>query len=257
MQRNTALEKTKAGQAIIGPIIGFTSPQLVEICGRIGFDFVFIDCEHGAISVDGCEEMLRAAELVSIPTIVRVPGNDPHVILRYLDAGATGIQVPHVKSKAEAIAAVQAVKYPPVGKRGMAGARWAEYGFGKPLGDYVKFANENTMVSLMIEDAEAVENLDDILSVEGIDICAIGPSDLAASLGFVAQTQHPRVQATIDDIVKRVNAAGKTAGVGGNSDLQGVRRNMARGARYITLGLTGFIGSASRELLRQARESAR
>ena len=88
MRENTAKAKLKSGQAIIGPIIGFTSPQLVEIAGRAGFDFVFIDCEHGAIGLDECENLVRAADVVGLSTIVRVPENNPQQILRYLDLGA-------------------------------------------------------------------------------------------------------------------------------------------------------------------------
>ncbi len=255
MQRNTMKEKIKGGKAVIGPIIGFSSPQLVEICGHIGFDFVFIDCEHGAISVEGCEAMVRAAELTNIPTIVRVPENSPQVILRYLDCGANGIQVPHVKTKADAIAAVQAVKYHPTGKRGLAGGRWADYGFAAPLAESVKYANEQTLVSAMIEDVEAVENLEDIASIDGIDILSIGPADLSASMGMPAEISNPRVQAMIDEIIKCGNAAGKAVGVGGTSDLEGVQRNLARGARYVTIGFTGFIGRVARELLKKARDT--
>jgi len=254
VQKNTLKEKIKAGKAVIGPIIGFRSPQVVEICGHIGFAFVFIDCEHGAISIEGCEEVVRAAELTAIPTIVRVPENNEKVILRYLDCGANGIQVPHVKTKADAVAAVEAVKYSPAGKRGVAGGRWSDYGFDTPLAESMKYANEQTLVSAMIEDIEAVENLDDIISVDGIDILAIGPADLSASMGMPAEVSNPRVQKTIDEIVKRGNAGGKTVGVGGNSDLQGVQRNLARGARYITIGLSGFIGAACRDLLKNVRK---
>ncbi len=254
MLRNTAKDKLRAGEAIFGPIIGFNSPHLVEICGRVGFDFIFIDCEHGAITTEGCEAMVRAAEVAGVPTIVRVPENSPHVILRYLDTGALGVQVPHVTSRAEAEAVVAAVKYAPLGQRGIAGGRWADYGLTGGLGEAIKFANEQTLISLMIEDVAGVRNLDEIVSVEGVDILAVGPADLSASLGYPGNVNEPKVQQTIDEIVRRVNAAGKVVGVGGNSEIAGVKRNLARGARYITLGLPGFLANVGREFLRQARE---
>lgn len=142
MLKNTAKEKIKAGKPIIGSTIGFPAPQMVEIFGRIGFDFVFIDCEHGTITTESCEEMVRAAEVAGITPIVRVPDKSPQTILRYLDTGATSVQVPHVNSKADAQAIVEAVKYAPQGKRGVAGSRWADYGLGIPLKEYVAFANE-------------------------------------------------------------------------------------------------------------------
>jgi 4-hydroxy-2-oxoheptanedioate aldolase len=256
MRENTAKWKLKAGEAIIGPIVGFTSPQLVEIAGRAGFDFAFIDCEHGAIGLDECENLVRAADLVGLSTIVRVPENNPQQILRYLDLGAHGVQVPHVTSRDDALRAVDASKYQPKGSRGMGGGRAADYGLGALTGEaYLQFANQQTWVSAMIEDLEGIKNLDQILTVEDLDIIAIGPNDLASSLGFPGQMNHPDVQRTIDEIIAQAKAAGKAVGVGGNSTVESIRRNIQRGATYLTLGYAGFIGQASRGLLAQAREA--
>jgi 4-hydroxy-2-oxoheptanedioate aldolase len=255
MRENTAKAKLKSGEAIIGPIVGFTSPQLVEIAGRAGFDFVFIDCEHGAIGLDECENMVRAADVVGLSTIVRVPENNPQQILRYLDLGAHGVQVPHLTSRDDAQRAVDASKYRPLGSRGMGGGRAADYGLGPRSGEeYLAFANQHTWVSGMIEDVEGIRNLDQILTVDGLDIIAIGPNDLAASLGFPGQMQHPDVQRTIDEIIGQARAAGKAVGVGGNSDADSVRRQIQRGATYLTVGYSAIIGRASRALLSRARE---
>ena len=251
-----AKAKLKSEQAIIGPLLGFTSPQLVEIAGRAGFDFLFIDCEHGAIGLDECENMVRAADLVELSTIVRVPENSPQQILRYLDLGAHGVQVPHVTTKDDALRAVDATKYAPQGSRGMGGGRAADYGLGRYTGEaYLKFANEQTWVSAMIEDQEGIRNLDQILTVEGLDIIAIGPNDLAASLGHPGNSDHPDVQRTIDEIVAQTRAAGKAVGVGGNSNAESVRKNILRGATYLTLGYGPFIGQSARALLTRAREA--
>jgi 4-hydroxy-2-oxoheptanedioate aldolase len=256
MRENTAKAKLKEGQAIIGPIVGFTSPHLVEIAGHAGFDFVFIDCEHGPIGLDECEAMVRAADLVGLSTIVRVPENNPQQILRYLDLGAHGVQVPHLTSKDDALRVVDATKYAPKGSRGMGGGRAAEYGLGAITGeDFLEYANQQTWVSGMIEDLEGIKNLDQILTVDGLDIIAIGPNDLAGSLGYPGQMNHPEVQRTIDEIIAQARAAGKAVGVGGNSDAESVRRNILRGATYLTLSYAGFIGRASRGLLTRAREA--
>src|SRR5215467_12300021 len=155
MRENTAKAKLTSGEPVIGPIVGFTSPQLVEIAGRAGFDFVFIDCEHGAIGLDECENLVRAADLVGLSSIVRVPENNPQQILRYLDLGAHGVQVPHLTSKDDALRAVDASKYAPRGSRGMGGGRAADYGLGRITGeDYLEYANQQTWVSGMIEDLE-------------------------------------------------------------------------------------------------------
>jgi 4-hydroxy-2-oxoheptanedioate aldolase len=252
---NTAKAKLKAGQAIIGPIVNFSSPQLVEIAGRAGFDFVFIDCEHGAIGLDECENLVRAADVVGLSTIVRVPENNPQQILRYLDLGAHGVQVPHLTTRDDALRAVDASKYQPQGSRGMGGGRSGDYGLGPLTGQaLLAFANQHTWVSGMIEDQEGIRNLDQILTVDGLDIIAIGPNDLASSLGHPGNPGHPEVQKTIDEIVQQARAAGKAVGVGGNASAESVRRNIQRGATYLTLSYSGFIGQASRALLAQARE---
>jgi 4-hydroxy-2-oxoheptanedioate aldolase len=256
MRENTAKAKLKAGEAIIGTLLGFTSPQLVEIAGRAGFDFLFIDCEHGAIGLDECENLVRAADNVELSTIVRVPENNAQQILRYLDLGAHGVQIPHVTTKEDALRAVDATKYAPTGSRGMGGGRAADYGLGKYTGEaYLKFANEQTWVSAMIEDEEGIKNLDQILTVEGLDIIAIGPNDLAAALGHPGNSGHPDVQSTIDKIVAQTRAAGKAVGVGGNSTAESIRRNIQRGATYLTLGYGPFIGQSCKALLAHAREA--
>jgi 2-keto-3-deoxy-L-rhamnonate aldolase RhmA len=152
-----------------------------------------------------------------------------------------------VTTKDDALRAVDATKYAPQGSRGMGGGRAADYGLGRYTGEaYLKFANEQTWVSAMIEDLEGIRNLDRILTVEGLDIIAIGPNDLS---------DHPDVQRTIDEIVAQTKAAGKAVGVGGNSNAESVRKNILRGATYLTLGYGPFIGQSARALLTRAREA--
>jgi 2-keto-3-deoxy-L-rhamnonate aldolase RhmA len=135
----------------------------------------------------------------------------------------------------------------------MAGSRWADYGLGTPLKEYVSFANEQTMILAMIEDIEAVRNLDGILSVDGIDVLAIGPADLSASMGFPGDPGNPAVQQAIDEIMRRAKAAGKAAGIGGNASGAAVLQAIERGSLYVTLTWSSFFAAASRDLLRQAR----
>src|SRR5262249_15316552 len=156
--------------------------------------------------------------------------NNPQQILRYLDLGAHGVQVPHLTSKDDALRAVDASKYRPQGSRGMGGGRAADYGLGPVTGAaYLAFANQHTWVSGMIEDVEGIRSLAQILTVDGLDIIAIGPNDLAASLGHPGQMDHPDVQRTIDEIIQQARAADKAVGVGGNSTAESVRRNIQRG----------------------------
>ena len=145
-----------------------------------------------------------AAERAGITSIVRTPGFDPAFILRLLDQGVQGIQVPHVSDPATAREAVKAVRYPPQGERGMAaGSRAAE--FGKlALLDHMAQSNREILLACMIEDVEAIERIDEIAAVEGVDLLAVGPSDLSRSLGVSGQPDHPRLVAAIDRVREAV-----------------------------------------------------
>ena len=185
---------------------GIADPQIVEISGRAGVDAAFIDMEHTSYELHDVPLAGMAAERVGITPIVRTPGFDPAFILRLLDMGVQGVQVPHVSSADTARAAVKAVRYSPLGDRSMAaGSRAAEYG-RIPLVEHMAQSNREIILACMIEDMEAVERIDEIAAVEGVDLLAIGPSDLSRSLGVSGQPDHPRLLAAIDrvrDAVKK------------------------------------------------------
>src|SRR5690242_3451437 len=130
-----------AGETAIGVFVNLPSPPVVEVLGLIGFDFAVFDAEHGPLDLESCEHMLRAADAVDLPVVIRIALNHPQNILRYLDIGALGAQLPMVNTGDDARAVVDAVKYPPIGKRGLAGVRAAGYALPRPLGDYVQEAN--------------------------------------------------------------------------------------------------------------------
>lgn len=203
-------ERLAAGKVVAGPIINFTSPWLVDICAALGFDFVIVDCEHGPMSPSEVEPMLRAAEAGGISALVRVPANESSQILRFLDVGAAGIMVPHVDSPAQAAAAARATRYPPVGERGLAGTtRAAGYMIGTSLVDYVEKANRDILLLAMVETAAAVDNVAAIAGTPGVDIIALGPNDLAASMGLAGQPGHPSVDAAIDQVIAAARAQGR------------------------------------------------
>ena len=160
--------------------------------------------EHTAFDLHDVSLMVMAAERVGITPIVRTPGFDPAFILRLLDQGVQGIQVPHVSDPETAREAVKAVRYPPEGDRGMAaGSRAAD--FGKiPLLDHMARSNREILLACMIEDMAAVERIDEIAAVEGVDLLAVGPSDLSRSLGVSGQPDHPRLVAAIDRVREAV-----------------------------------------------------
>ena len=164
---NTLKAKLRNGEGVIGAFNSIPSPDAVEILGFLGMDFVIIDAEHGVSDLESCEHQVRAAESVGISTMCRIALNLPQNILRYLDTGVMGAQIPQVNSAAEARATVDAVRYPPVGKRGLAGVRAGGYGIGMPLGDYVKLANEELILCVQIETTQAVEQAAEIVATRG------------------------------------------------------------------------------------------
>jgi 4-hydroxy-2-oxoheptanedioate aldolase len=175
----------------------------------MGFDGVFLDCEHGPPSWEDVEHMVRAAEVAGYSSIVRVEHNDAALITRALDRGASGIQVPHINTAADAWAAVEHAKYAPIGHRGWSGWRSA---LGTNAADYAHFANEHTLVAVMLEEVEALDNLDEILRVEHLDVLFVAPGDLAQSMGLPGQVEHHQVRTAIDDALRRIRAAGRTSG---------------------------------------------
>jgi len=196
--------------------------------------------------------MVRAADSVNITPIIRVAMNIRQNILRYLDTGALGVQMPMINTKEEAQYAVDSVKYPPVGKRGLAGVRASNYSLAGTLTDYVKEANEQTMTIIQVETMEAVDNLKNILAVPGTDIVFIGPTDLSSAMGFPGQTNHPEVQKMIAYLVKEIRAAGKAAGTTAY-DLDTLRRCKEQGFQFICYNISPMLARAGREYLQIAR----
>ncbi len=205
---NTLKAKLRNGEGVIGAFNSIPSPDAVEILGFLGMDFVIIDAEHGVSDLESCEHQVRAAESVGISTMCRIALNLPQNILRYLDTGVMGAQIPQVNSAAEARATVDAVRYPPVGKRGLAGVRAGGYGIGMALGDYVKLANEELILCVQIETTQAVEAAAEIVATEGVDLVFIGPTDLSISMGYPGQPTHPAVMEAIEHVGVAAVAAG-------------------------------------------------
>ena len=243
MRLNTAKRKLAAGKPVSVIAPGYTSAGLVELVAYLGFDVIFIDCEHGPAGWDDVENMVRSAELAGATPIIRVQANDPSTITRALDRGAGGVQVPHVNTRAQAEAAVRHAKFAPLGHRGFAGGRAA---FGV-TGSFTRHANDETMVVVMLEELEALRNLDDILQVEHVDAFFIAPGDLSQSMGYPGQPEHPEVQAAIDDAVRRTRAAGRAPGVLASPTT--VRRYVELGALFLYVSLASLLNPAARDFL--------
>ena len=209
MQQNRVKKILREGGLALGTHVGgIPDPQIVELIGLAGFDAAFIDMEHTTFDLHDVQAMVLAAERVGVTPIVRTPGFDPAFILRLLDMGVQGVQVPHVSSAAVAREAVKAVRYPPEGERGMAaGSRAANFG-KTPLLEHMAQSNREVLLACMIEDMEAVEQIEEIAAVDGVDLLAVGPSDLSRSLGVSGHPDHPKLIAAID----RVHAAVRNGG---------------------------------------------
>lgn len=245
MKKNQIKEKLAAGRPVYGAMVQFPDADLTEMLGHAGFDWILIDAEHGSINENDCLAMVRACELANTTSIVRPPVNDPEIIMRFLDRGAQGVQVPHVNTAADARAAVDAVKYYPVGTRGVTSAtRSANYGLRESIPDYIKFSNAETLVCVMIEEREAVDNLPEILKVEGVDVFFVGAGDLAQSMGFPGNKNAPEVQKVVREALKRILDAGKCAGL--SCDEEHMPEFVRMGVQYFHTGMTPLIKFAAR-----------
>ncbi len=253
MRHNNTKEKLKNGETVYGCFVRYPNAALVEVLGYCGWDFIVFDGEHGTIEVADCEQMVRAAELRDITPMVRVPVNQPHVILRFLDTGAQGLHVPMVRSAADAEALVRSVKYQPRGSRGLAAVRAAGYAQRIPLGDYIGQANAETLVVAHIETEDAVESLPQIVRIDGLDVAFLGPTDLSNSLGIPGQLQHPKFEATCRRFIEALSGSNVALGIM-VPNAEAARQWKGRGARYIAVGLESVLAPACRNYLAGARE---
>ncbi|OGF53274.1 MAG: hypothetical protein A2Z21_01160, partial [Candidatus Fraserbacteria bacterium RBG_16_55_9] len=212
-RKNMMKERLRKGEALVGAFSTIHAPSLIELLGILGMDFVILDGEHSSLTPETAEELYRAAELRSLSCVTRIGENHPQVMQKFLDSGALSVLMPLVNTKEDAQRVVDAVKYPPVGKRGLAASRASDWGLiPGGLASHVKVSNEETFIAIQVETREAVKNLKDILSVEYVDLIFFGPSDLSSSLGLPGQTTHPEVVSLIEKLGKETLAAGKLAG---------------------------------------------
>lgn len=239
MQTNLLKQKLAAGHptTVIAPF--GTSAGLVELLGYEGFDGVFLDCEHGPSGWEDLEHMIRAADVAGYSSVVRVDRNDAATITRALDRGAGGIQVPHVNTAAEAEATVRHAKYAPLGHRGWSGWRTV---FGEDMATYPQRANDQSLIAVMLEEVQALDNLDEIVRVDNIDVFFVAPGDLAQSMGYPGQTTHRHVTAALEDALRRIRAAGRTAGTLTTPAL--LERHLELGVLFLYVGLASLLEPA-------------
>ena len=228
--KNKLKKKLMAGAQTLGVWMSIPSPDVTLALSNLGFDWFVYDNEHSPLNEQITQNLMMVTRGTNVVPLIRVSWNDPVLIKRALDIGAYGLVIPWINTKEEAIKAVQACKYPPDGIRGV-GPRVAA--INDP--EYLSTANEEVLVIVQIETAEAVENVDDIFSVKGVDAFFIGPSDLSTSLGVMRQINDPKVVSAIIKIV----AAGKRAGISSGIFCYGLddaKKRLEQGFQFIAVG---------------------
>ena len=258
LTKNKTKAKLQAGEAVFGCFIADPVPVVVESLGGIGLDYVFLELEHNLVSGENIQHMIMAAELADLTPLIRVPIRSSDAILQVLEQGAMGVIVPHTQTKAEAQTVVELVKYGPEGKRGMWSTSRAT-GFGAiPLSQYVVEANKETMIACIIEDVEGYNNLAEILTVKGVDVIILGHEDLAQSLGYTGQYEHPVFKETVDNIISMTISAGKFMGIGSEPSkredvAQFFSSYFERGIRFFLLNPLRLMRNAEQELVDSAK----
>ena len=243
--RPNRIKQKVADGGIAYIISGITDPDGIDAFGPAGFDGVWLEGEHGAADASRLGDLTRACDIWGMTSVVRVNSNDQGLIYRTLDCGATGVVVPHVDTKAQAQNVVDGGKFAPVGKRGMYTSR---QGFG--VENFFAIANEQSLLIVLIEDIKAIGNLDEILTVDHIDVFFVAPTDLAQSMGHLGDTSHPEVQKTITDAMNKITAAGRVTGFTTGNDH--VADYVERGARVFLTSVGGWMAAGAADFMRRA-----
>lgn len=223
--------KNNLNDGVIGVFSKTEDPAFIEAMGYAGLDFVIIDLEHGPNNIQNIQNLIRAAQISGVFPIVRVKEENPSVMAEALDIGAGGIQVPQITTKAEAEAVMKRTKFAPLGERGVCRfVRAANYS-AKDRFEYFNDANK-TVTVLQIEGQKGIENLDDILEVEGIDVIFIGPYDLSQSLGITGDIDNPLVENKMLEIISKCNEKNITVGTFTDT-IKNAKKWKSLGVKYI------------------------
>ena len=211
MQVNNLKTRLKNGETVLGTWCGMPSPSACNAIAVSGLDFAVIDSEHGPITMETAEDMVRAFDSENMNSVIRVSANVPHLILRALDTGCGGVQIPHISTKEDAVFAVKSSKYAPIGERGYTPfTRAGKY--GTLAKDYAKVSNDKTLVVINVEGKEGIRNLRTIAEVDNIDVIFVGPYDLSQSFGVPGDVENKSVLDAIKEAVEISKSNGKSVG---------------------------------------------
>lgn len=244
---NILKERLKNGEFVIGTFLNIANPAIPEIIGLNGFDFLVLDFEHTSLDFSIAENLIRAAQLVSCSTIIRTADKNPSNISRALDIGADAIQIPQVGSLEEAEMVIKNSKFFPSGERGASHyVRAARYSNIDKI-KYYTSENDNTLIIIQIEGANAIKELDEILKIKEIDVIFIGPVDLSMSLGVPGEINHPLVEEKVKEIIEKARNSGKSVGTY-VEDLATFEKRARQGVKMLTYWLdVGLFYNACKE----------
>ena len=248
LSRNTFKQALQQRQLRIGLWSTLCSNIGAEIIAHSGFDWILLDTEHSPNELPDLVTQLQAMSAGTAAPVVRAAWNDPVLIKRILDIGAQSILLPYVQTAEQARAAVASVRYPPKGLRGVSGSSRASQ-FGR-IKDYLRKADEEICLLVQVETKSALDELEAIAAVEGVDGVFLGPSDLSASLGHLGDAQHPETQGALQDAVRRLTRAGKAAGILATLESD-ARRYIGWGYSFVAVGIdTALLASGADALAR-------
>src|SRR5688572_18045732 len=249
IRENQVKYKLKAGQPTYGVLSTSADTQIAELFGLAGFDYYMLDTEHGLMDAAQVVDVIRVCERINMTPMVRIGSKDPKLVLQYLDAGMMGVMMPGLETPDEIKMLIDAVKYPPLGKRGMGITRASGYiAVGEEAVDYIHFSNEQIMVIPQFEDPVLLDRFEKMISQPGVDAVVIGPRDLSLNMGFPDGPNHPEVQQMIDRVIAICQKAGVAAGITAGSRVDSARQ-VARGATMILAIAQWIIAAGSKEFL--------
>ena len=246
MPRNALKRAIREGKSQIGLWSSLSSNYTVEVIAGAGFDWILLDTEHSPNDLESVLQQAQASAAYPVSTVARVPWNDMVTIKRFLDIGIQTLLIPYVCSVAEAKDAVRYTRYPPAGVRGVAGSTRATR-FGR-VKDYAKKAQDEICVLVQVETKDALDKLEDICAVEGVDGVFIGPADLHASMGYTGEINRPEVVTLIEEAMRRIRKTGKAPGVLAFAE-DDIRRYIAAGALFTAVGSDAGILARGAEAL--------
>ncbi len=236
MRKSSVIRKLRKNEVVWSTSVSFTnSPKITEIAGLLGYDCIWIDMEHRPYDYEAVFGMIQGARVSDIDCMVRIRKESYASYFRPLEDGAAGIMVPHCFEKQDVDFAVMNAKYPPIGFRGIDGVGAdCDYGLAS-YDDYLKNANDETFVVVQIEDKEAVDNLDEICAVKGVDIIFVGPGDLSKSFEVMGQANHTKIKEAIEKVAVIAKKYGKAWGLPVSSK-EDAKKYIDMGARFINIG---------------------